>query len=512
MYDWSWEKVEPYFKKSEEVLKPRKPGFELGCIPFVEEAARRVGLPVGPGVNDPGAGPQGCFVMDQTIDGTGQRVSAYKAWLPTQTARERKDRLKICVGVVASKLLFDKNGTRVAGVMLRQGDREYTVNARREVIVCGGAICSPQLLMLSGIGPRDHLESLGIPVIQDLKCVGYFWDHVSVPIIMELPRKHTLHWLENVFVFLWHILLYLFFGKGLLANGTTSRSIFVHTSTIDEDTMTVRHDDEPVQDFVKAFRNGWPGHVPDVEIMINPVNCLTVNIPGKPLFTWYTTLLQPRSVGEVKLVSDDPIANPKITHPLIRYGADQKTTQKAVRFTMRLAEEFGKDAGYPHEASLVFAPGMDLEYLDSLYKPQKGFLQNLWSWKKKSRPADQQPVPVPGAAGQPSSASISNISTNNKPKKEKPNWRTIASKEIGAYISRVCVSSLHISSTCRMSSHRGNGVVDQQLKVHGVENLRVADASVLPTIPSAHIMAPVVMVADRCAEFVKGEWEERKGR
>lgn len=57
-----------------EVVKPRKPGFELGCIPFVEEAARRVGLPVGSGVNDPGADPQGCFVMDQTVDGKGQRI------------------------------------------------------------------------------------------------------------------------------------------------------------------------------------------------------------------------------------------------------------------------------------------------------------------------------------------------------------------------------------------------------------------------------------------------------
>lgn len=231
---------------------------------------------------------------------------------------------------------FQKDGARVK---LRQGGREYTVNARREVFVCGGAICSPQLLMLSGIGSRRHLESLGIPVIHDLKFVGMFWDHTSVPIIMELPRKHTLHCLEHVFVFLWHFLLYVFFGKGLLANGTTSRSIFVHTSTLDENTMTVRYDENPVEDILKGHGVFWPENVPDVEIMINPVNCLTANIPCKSLFTWYTTLLQPWSLGDVKLASDDPMANSKISHPLIRYDGDLKTMRKAVRFTMRLAEE-----------------------------------------------------------------------------------------------------------------------------------------------------------------------------
>lgn len=503
--------VDPWFRKTEDVVKTRKPGFELGCIPFVEKAARRVGLPVGEGVNDAGASAQGCFVMDQTVDGKGQRVSAYKAWLPRETARERKG-LKICTGVVASTLFFSKDGTRVTGVRVREGGREYTVKARREVIVCSGTICTPQLLMLSGIGPRHHLESLEIPVIHDLPAVGQgLSDHTSIPIIMELPRKHTLHCLESAFVFLWHLLLYLFFGKGLLVNGTTPRSIFVHTAALDENTMTVRHNDDSDQDTMDA---SLPQNIPDVEIMINPVNCLTVNISGKSLFTWYTTLIQPYSRGHVKLASsDDPLADPKICYPMMSDDRDRVTMRKAVRFTMRLAEEF-TNTGYPYEAPLMIAPGMDLVYLDALYEPKTGLLQRL---QRRKKPADEEPVPVPGkedlltGAGQPSVST----STNSEPNKQhfqKSNWRTIMDNEIDAYASRVCVSSLHISCTCRMSRNPREGVVDQKLKVHGVENLRIADASVFPKIPSAHTMGPVVMVAERCAEFVKEEWQDKKGR
>ncbi|KAK3342247.1 GMC oxidoreductase-domain-containing protein [Neurospora tetraspora] len=432
---WSWDMVDPWFRKTEDVVKTRKPGFELGCIPFVEKAARRVGLPVGEGVNDAGASAQGCFVMDQTVDGKGQRVSAYKAWLPRETARERKG-LKICTGVVASTLFFSKDGTRVTGVRVREGGREYTVKARREVIVCSGTICTPQLLMLSGIGPRHHLESLEIPVIHDLPAVGQgLSDHTSIPIIMELPRKHTLHCLESAFVFLWHLLLYLFFGKGLLVNGTTPRSIFVHTAALDENTMTVRHNDDSDQDTMDA---SLPQNIPDVEIMINPVNCLTVNISGKSLFTWYTTLIQPYSRGHVKLASsDDPLADPKICYPMMSDDRDRVTMRKAVRFTMRLAEEF-TNTGYPYEAPLMIAPGMDLVYLDALYEPKTGLLQRL---QRRKKPADEEPVPVPGkedlltGAGQPSVST----STNSEPNKQhfqKSNWRTIMDNEIDAYASR----------------------------------------------------------------------------
>ncbi|KAK3402381.1 hypothetical protein B0T20DRAFT_370716 [Sordaria brevicollis] len=506
--DWTWEKIEPYFKKVEEVVKPRKPQFDLGCIPFVEEAARRVGLPVGQGVNDAGVGPQGCFVMDQTVDGNGQRMSAYKAWLPPHVARERKERLKICVGVVASKLLLSKSETetkaRVTGVQLRRGDREYTVKARREVIVCAGAICSPQLLMLSGIGPYGDHKRLGIPLIVEHEILGKYADHLSVPIMMELPRKHTLHCLGNVFVFFWHLLLYVFFGKGLLANGTTSRSIFVCSRAIDKRTMTLRHVDN---------LNGH--HVPDVEIMINPVNCLPapVNIGNKSLFTWYTTLSQQWSSGHVSLASNDPMADPEISDHHMSYE-EERTMRTAVRFTMRLAEEFAKNTGYPHQAKLVVAPGMDLEYLDSLYRPKKGFFQTLWAWARKKRPTEyQRPVPyrrfkhIRPEPGDPySSAALSKRFPNiEEEKKKRPAWQTVSDEEISDYMDRVVASAQHISSSCRM-----RWVVNERLKVIGVQNLRVADASVFPRIPSGHTMAPVMMVAERCAEFVKVEWEGKK--
>ncbi|CCC05081.1 unnamed protein product [Sordaria macrospora k-hell] len=505
---WSWEKVEPAFRSIEGIVDIRKPGLELECIPFVEEAAKRVGLPVGDGVNAAEAKAQGIMPLEQTLDGRGQRLSAYKAWLPREVARERRKRLIICPGVVASRLLFNKDGTRAIGVRIQSGDHEHTVHARREVILCAGTIGTPQLLMLSGIGPPEQLESIGVPVIRNHPAVGQgLSDHVNLPIIMELPRKHTIHCLENALVFLWHLLLYLFLGKGLLASGSTPRSIFVRTSALDEDTLTVRTRDPSDQDTMDASLGR---NIPDVEIIIIPISCLAVNVPGRAFFTWYTTLVQPHSKGHIELASADPLADVKIFYPMMTDERDRATMKKAVRFSMRLAEEFGK-TGYPYEAPLAFAPGMDLGYLDSIYESKPGLWQRLWG---KEKPADEEPVPVPGkdllpGAGQPSPAFSTQITHQDS---KKLDWRTVTDQEIDAYVSRVCVSSLHVSCTCRMSNNPREGVVDQKLKVHGVENLRIADASVFPKIPSAHTMAPVVMVAERCAEFVKAEWEERKDR
>ena len=165
--EWSWEKVEPYFKRSENAvgrpgrrhrghdgpIENRPAGVVLGSIEHVNEAARRVGLPIQSDANDPAASAQGCFDLDQTVDSKGMRLSAYRAWLPPGVARERRGRLAVCTGVIASKLVLDEDASRVEGVRIRSvrpgaGTGEYVVKARREVIVCSGAICTPQLLML----------------------------------------------------------------------------------------------------------------------------------------------------------------------------------------------------------------------------------------------------------------------------------------------------------------------------------------------------------------------------
>jgi len=166
LQEWGWEKVEGYFKRSENAVgrpgrekyrgytgpvESRPARYEYGTVKPFKEASRAVGLPVEPDMNDPAASAQGCFDLDQTIDGKGNRLSAYRAWLNARIANERKGWLTVCTGSVASRLVLNEEANRVSGVRIQARDepgKEYEVKARREVIVCSGALCTPQLLML----------------------------------------------------------------------------------------------------------------------------------------------------------------------------------------------------------------------------------------------------------------------------------------------------------------------------------------------------------------------------
>lgn len=173
--DWAWDKVEPFFKKSENAvghpgaphrghsgpMESRQPAPWFSSMPYYERAAKAVGLPVEQDLNDPKASAQGLFYLDQTVDAKSRRLSAYRAWLNADIATERKDRLSVCTGVVASRLEIEPNGKQVTGVYVRHArnsgdDKEYVVKARREVIICSGTVCTPQLLMLR-YGPNASL-------------------------------------------------------------------------------------------------------------------------------------------------------------------------------------------------------------------------------------------------------------------------------------------------------------------------------------------------------------------
>jgi choline dehydrogenase-like flavoprotein len=114
----------------------------------------------------------GLFNLDMAIHPNGQRASAYNTYLDKKLALNRRQRLTVCTGVVVSKLDVDEHAGLVRGVHFQSlgkdiGSTVY-VRARREVIVCSGAICTPQILLLSGIGPRSQLEALEVPVKKDL--------------------------------------------------------------------------------------------------------------------------------------------------------------------------------------------------------------------------------------------------------------------------------------------------------------------------------------------------------
>ncbi|KAF1950323.1 choline dehydrogenase [Byssothecium circinans] len=475
--DWAWEKVEPYFKRLENVtgladkskfdvrgrggpIELRKPPYPFKWLKYLEKAARNIGLSALDDCNDPGAPSCGYFPLETAIDKNGERVSALSAYLSKTIARERIQRLSVCTGTVASRLEIAGNeqvGRTVTGVYIRPStgsntSKDYLVKARREVILTCGAMTTPQLLLLSGIGPREENSTestLGIPLVKELPAVGAdFSDHYAIPIMLELPREETLHLLESALWGFWHILLWIFTRKGWASFSTAPTAIFLHTDSIDEATMQVKNPrtEDPTHDH----------DVPNIEIMIIPPNSLERAVPGRSLFSIYPTILQPRAKGRLEITSIDPLTNPKITYPMFAHKDDIQAARLAVRFSMRLAAEFQSSYSFP--APFAFAPGNEL--------------QTLREWENSGR-----------------------------------KWRDVTDDEIDDYMRRVAHTALHFSSTCPMGTNEKQGVVDQRLLVFGFRNLRIADASVFPKSVSAHTMAPVLMVAERCADFVKSAWD-----
>lgn len=311
-----------------------------------------------------------------------------------------------------------------------------------------------------------------IGIFATLQVGASLQDHSSCAIMLELPKSETLSLLETIFG-VWHFLLFLLFGKGLMGASSTPKTAFVCTAAIDQETMQVNN----FEVFADASK---PTNIPDTEIMVHPVNSLGRPVPGHSLLTFYTTLVQPKSVGSVELVNKDPLANPRIHHPMFDDPQDMITFRKGIRFSMRLAEEFLK-SGYPHPASIAFAPGANPELLAA--------------WEKDA-PNSDSPAAPPPAPGLTFSQGAGDISVKNaQSPAENKTWKTVSDDEIDDYVRRVSMGSLHSSCTCPMSRDETSGVVDQHLRVHGFKNLRIADASVFPKIPSGHTMAPTMMVS-----------------
>lgn len=268
----------------------------------------------------------GLFQLKAAIDKRGNRCTAFQSYLSKSIAQERSSRLSVCewnteiqifsigtdcknigTGVVVSRLDVDGQAGLVKGVHIQpsQGhpnDKNFFVKAKREVIICSGAICTPQILLLSGIGPKpkEPEDNLGIPLVKELPAVGtMFSDHYSFSIMLELPKKETFHILESIWV-LWHFLLWAFIGKGLFAQTATTSAAYIRTAALDTKTMSIKTRDADGNDNLDASK---PANRPDVELMIMPINGLERAVSGHSLFNFYPTLIQPHGTGSITLVS-----------------------------------------------------------------------------------------------------------------------------------------------------------------------------------------------------------------
>jgi len=389
---WSFEEVLPYFIKSEHQGRGESALHGVGGLLNVRdvvtahplystmiEAAVEIGYPRNPDFN--GERQEGVGMYQFTIR-DGKRQSTATAFL--RPAMERTN-LTVSTSALTNRIWFD--GTRAIGVSFLQDGKERKAMARREVILCGGAINSPQLLLLSGLGPAEELTAFGIPLIKDLPGVGKnLHDHPTISVQYN--------------AFYPHIVPFDYAISGL----------FLY-SGIDPD--------EPAPDIQFHFS---PNFDED-----NRVIAYTVNV----------TQLRPQSRGQIRLRSINPADPPAIVINYLNDPGDMKRLVVGVKVARRMCQA---------EALAVFR-GEEIK---------------------------------PGVSVQSDS-------------------------EIKAFICNEGWGIWHPVGTCRMGQDRF-AVVDSELKVHGIDGLRVADASVMPLVTSGNTNAPTIMIGEKAAEMVRKSW------
>jgi 4-pyridoxate dehydrogenase len=418
---WSFADCLPYFRKAETWeggdneyrggSGPLKTEFARTKDPLYAawlEAARSLNLPVSSDYN--GAQPVGLARSQYTI-GNGRRSSTANAYLVP--ARNRAN-LEVITGVNVLGVELENN--RAVSVRMEKRGKIETVRADREIIVSGGTYNTPQILMLSGIGPADHLKEMGITPRVDLKVGENLQDHIAVLNMYErLGEPSPVHSAMRMDRIGLAMLQAYFFGKG---PGTV------------------------VPGGLHAFmRTEASAEVPDIEFMFRGVPLDTdFWFPGiKPAykdgFGIRPCLLHPNSRGTVRLRSGNAADAPRISY---QFMTDMEDVER-LRAGVRLGQE------------LVNQPAL------------AGF----------------------------------------KGKQVAPHGELRTDEQIDAFIRQTAATASHPLGTCKMGTD-ADSVVDLDLRVHGVDGLRVVDASVMPDMVGAHINAAVIMIAEKISDTIRG--------
>ncbi|KAJ7664371.1 alcohol oxidase [Mycena polygramma] len=350
---WSYDSLKPYFIKLEKSLSQRSndrgyfgplvnqtfPDLPYKILRIVQNVAIPLGFKGVGNFNSPDIPVDVCATLDVAVDEKLRRVSSYTAFLPSTLARERHEHLKICTKAVSTCIKFDQ-GVAV-GVVFESSDRSipgtFYAHARKEVVVCCGAIGSPHLLLLSGIGPKEDLAKYDIATVSDLPGVGeHLQDHIGLPLMYKVPLEDTLHHVENsTWKASFELVKYLLGYKGIMGNTVTPMSIFGHSTHLDEITSVVRSP-LPIAISLDDTR-------PDFEIMPIPHWCSDPP-PYKirmGVFSLLLFLVQPRSLGTVRLASSDPYMHPIVDVGYLNSPEDFVRLRKGIKLCLRITNSAG---------------------------------------------------------------------------------------------------------------------------------------------------------------------------
>jgi len=412
---WGYSDVLPYFKKAENnqngaseyhgasgPLRVSNPRSLNPLSQVFVDAAEHAGFKRNSDFN--GATQEG-FGLYQLTQWQGKRHSAAAGFLRPAISRPN---LIVRTNVHAFEILFERK--RAALVRFQEGSGSKKERAEREIVVCAGAIGSPQLVMLSGIGPAEHLRTLDIPVLCDLPGVGAnLQDHLALPVAYECTQPISLAGAETIT----NLIRYMAFKTGPLTSNVGEAGGFVKTST------------------------GCP--TPDVQYHFAPGYFIEHGFQQikEHAYSIIPTLVRPHSRGRITLRSINPLDAPVIH---ANYFADPRDTLAVVE-GLRIARAIGETKAFAVYRKRELCPGPEIK--------------------------------------------------NDK-------------SSLRSFIEEYAQTLYHPVGTCKMGPAGDKlAVVDSELRVHGVEQLRVVDASIMPIIPGGNTNAPTIMLAEKAAALIK---------
>lgn len=425
---WDYESILPYFLRAEDNRNPQlyssayhrtggfltvsEPRYQTSMHPIYLQAAQEAGY----NILDYNGAEQAGFNTAQFTIRDGSRCSAGRGYLRPIRA---KTNLNIALNSMASKILF--NGNAAYGIEYIRQNKTYTVTARKEVIISCGAINTPQLLMLSGIGPQNILSKFNIPVVQNLPVGRNLQDHVGVPLIFKVEGVQTL--------------------TTPMYNNIGSVLEYAENQT---GPLTSPYGYE-VMGFLNS--NSSNGTRPDIQFHIGSY---VANPQNLNLFDIVALYLRPASRGYVTIQSTN-IFTPPIMNP--RYFSTSPDFEMLVQGSLMALNYSMTNVMAAHNVS----------FYAEFYTPCMGY--------------------------PPSSMEF-----------------------LICVIEQYSLTIYHPVGTCHMGQTSDvTTVVNPQLQVHGIQNLRVIDASIMPRLTSGNTNAPTIAIAERASDLIKIYWNETTG-
>ncbi len=415
---WSWEDVLPYFIKAENQERGKSEFHGVGGplsvsdqriqLPLLNEfqkAAEEFGIPKTKDFNT--GDNHGCGYF-QVTEKDGFRCSTAVGYLKPI---KKRPNLKIITKSHVKKINFENKVAKEVEYWIE--NELFTVSANKEIILSSGAIGSPQLLQVSGIGNSDKLKKLGIEMVHELKGVGEnLQDHLMFRPVYKVKNIKTLNKKINSLIGKLMIgMEYVFLRSGPMTMGASQLCGFAKSDSSKE--------------------------TPNLQFHVQPIS--TDKLGGSNLhdfaaFTPTVANIRPTSKGEINIISKDSRENPKIKMNYLSSDEDRIVAAKGLRLIRKIVLESNEFKQYEPEE---FRPGANIQDDEELVKAASNYAQTIF----------------------------------------------------------------HPVGTCKMGQD-DMAVVDDQLKVHGIKNLRVIDASIMPNITSGNTNAPTIMIAEKGADMI----------